>query len=455
MYKLLFIPFSILFLVGCGTEPSPRDDAMANMRARLEASQKQRFAPIEHKKVEHVIPAGSKEKAKGDPTAYEYNDKVLSIEDEKAWQDIGVDNQEYPQWAELNMSAKEVKDWKDLGISYAAIVVFKEQDFTPITAKKFLKKEFASRPSFYKQFGTPVYEFDEICKGVIKRQQPAFAYLEDRCLPYMKESNQNEVLGHLLDRAGLTKGALAVEYMAELRRLTEKNSEIQSGMEVSIEEFVEDDDSPNFIYLFPLLQSEPSEKEMNYIDKNKIDLQKSERYLSYKDSSYWDKKAAAKKAMADAAARQEEAMRIKKESDKAKTMQMQRVALEQNIQKELNQKEENRRAKALELCGNYINKDHISNQKVLLEGIVVFTVDTPGDKMFGYGVQAREDQKIYFVRDPENSAKVKTNTTISWTLKTMGRTEALSPVSPDTFVYDKKSKEKFTMALYLAECIVK
>jgi hypothetical protein len=121
----------------------------------------------------------------------------------------------------------------------------------------------------------------------------------------------------------------------------------------------------------------------------------------------------------------------------------------------LDEEESARRTKALSKCGEYIRVEQLSGQQVLLEGEILFTVDTRGNKMFGYGVKAREDKKIYFVRDPKNSAESEIGETISWRLKTMGRTEALVKRTRQEYDYDKKSKTKFTMALYLEECKVK
>jgi hypothetical protein len=67
-------------------------------------------------------------------------------------------------------------------------------------------------------------------------------------------------------------------------------------------------------------------------------------------------------------------------------------------------------------------------------------------------VQARDDSKIYFIRDPKNLGKASVNSKVSWALKTMGRTEALAQSTAEIFVYDKKSKTKFEMALLMKEC---
>ena len=102
-----------------------------------------------------------------------------------------------------------------------------------------------------------------------------------------------------------------------------------------------------------------------------------------------------------------------------------------------------------------ISPDQYSGKQALIEGEVIFIVGETGHKKFGYGIKARDDGKIYFIRDPENLAKSQIGKTISWELKTMGRTEALSKQEETVYGYDKKSETKFTMALFVKECTVK
>jgi hypothetical protein len=96
--------------------------------------------------------------------------------------------------------------------------------------------------------------------------------------------------------------------------------------------------------------------------------------------------------------------------------------------------------------------DQLSNKQALLEGEVVFTVGEHGEKMFGYGVKGRDDGNIYFIRDPRDGAKSGIRAKVSWELKTMGRTEALAKTAEGEYSYDKKSKTKFPMALFVREC---
>ncbi len=472
MYRLVFFPLLIVLLfTACGPEPTPREKArdaqMAAMRAKLRATHGQRFANAEDALVGNIVQEKKIEKPdrkdEDDPTAYVYDSEVLTFEAEKEWIEAGISNAEYPQWAALGMSPDEVKEWKALGISYVSISVFKEAGYTPQKTTQFLTKKFPERPRFYKQFGTPVYEFDSICEGVIKRQAPPFAYLEEKCIPYMQASHKNEAIGHLLDETKIQKGPLALEYLAELRRLEAKNSEIQSGMEVSIEEFIEDEDKENFIYLFPLLKTEPTDDEMNFIRDHSLPLEKVERYFSYQNPQYWIKKAAAEDAAKKAAAHQEAVLRAKEDEEKrlaaAKAAEIQakakRKALKekQAREKALEQKElALHRQKAEAACGTKIAPDQLSKKEVYVDGKVVFTVEEHGNKMFGYGVQSSADNEIYFIRDPKDRARQSVGKNVTWILKTMGRTEALSQVSKKEYVYDKKSKSKFTMALFIEEC---
>ena len=449
MYKILLMSLSFFLLMGCGGEPVPEKNSMAEIRAKMEARQKQRFSKTRYKKTKKRAVTT---RLSDDPNAYVYKNKVLNLKEEKVWIDAGIDNKEYIQWAKLGMQTQEVKEWKSLGISYAAITVFKDLGYSAKETKKYLNKKFASRPSFYRSFGTPVYAFDEICKNVIKRQQPPFAFLEEKCLPYMEASHKNEVIGHLLDEANIKKGPLPLEYLAELRSLAEENSKIQSGMEVTIEEFVDDEEKENFIFLFPLLKSEPTELEMQYIDQEKLPLTQSERYLSYKNEAYWADKAAQVKHEKEAAARQVALLQAKKESERQALIKAQHAAaLRAKRAKAIND-ENLRRMRARKKCGAYIEADMLSGKKALIEGKVIFLVGEEGEKMFGCGVQARDDKQIYFIRDPKDIAKAKINSTVSWELKTMGRTEALSQGEAEHFVYDKKSKTKFEMALIIKEC---
>lgn len=464
MYRsLLFFLFAAILFIGCGAEPTPEEKEMAALRAKLEAAHVGRFD-----RDGSVSQSRSAERKKGseDPTAYIYKGKVLSEKSEKQWKKAGISNTEYPKWAALGMDPKEVLSWKKLDISYAAITVYKTKGYTPKTAGKFMQKQFFTRPDFYARFGTPVYEFDTICQSVVQRQQAPFAFLEERCLPYMEKAYKNEVIGHLLDEAKLTKGPLVIEYLAELRRLAETNSKIQSGMEVTIEEFIEDEDTENFVFLFPLLKNEPTQEEMDFIDAHKLPLQNKERFFSFQNPQYWKNRAEAEAAAAEYAARQEELLRAKKDKErklaklklaKAEAMAKQKARKEAQYKRDQQAKkiETARRKKAKALCGEYLSPAQLSGQNVLLEGDILFTVEDRGSKMFGYGVQAREDSKIYFIRDPKNAAEAKVSSSVSWRVKTMGRTEALSQGSSKVFVYDKKSKTKFTMALYVDECEVK
>jgi len=465
MYKLLLISISILLFTGCGSEPTPQEKERAALLAKLEASHTDRFKRDGSK---HKAEAKSKRhvKRKDDPTAYVYKGKVLSTKSEKKWKAENISNKEYPKWAKLGMQPKEVSAWKKTSLSYAAIEVLKKLKYTPKTAQKFMQKEFFTRPIFYAQFGTPVYEFDSICKSVVKRQQAPFAFLEERCLPYMKASHKNEAIGHLLDEAKLKKGPLALEYLAELRRLAETNSKIQSGMEVTLEEFIDDEDSENFVFLFPLLKSEPTQDEMDFIDTNKLPLEEEERFFSFNNPQYWINKAEAQAAAEAEAAEQEALLRAKKDSERkqaelrlarAKALAKEKARKEElyKQQQHANKVENLRRIKAKQICGEYINPDMLSGKGALLEGYIEFTVGEAGEKMFGYGVKARDDQKIYFIRDPKNNAQSEIGSKISWVLKTMGRTEALTKVTKQDFVYDKKSKTKFPMALYVKECPAK
>lgn len=464
MVKLLIISL-LLLLAGCGSEPTPEEKQRAELLEKLKHGHTDRFNR-DGSKYEAKKKSKPKVKREDDPTAYVYKGKVLSTKSEKKWKKAGISNEEYPQWAKLKMSPDEVLEWKKLPLSYAAIEVFKKLKYTPETTDAFMKKTFFTRPVFYAQFGTPVYEFDSICKSVIKRQQAPFAFLEERCLPYMEASHKNEVIGHLLDEAKLTKGPLVIEYLAELRRLAEKNSQIQSGMEVTLEEFIDDEDTENFVFLFPLLKSEPTQDEMDFIDNNKLPLQEEERFFSFQNPQYWINKAEAQAAAEAEAAEQEALLRAKKESER-KQAEL-RLARAQALAKEKARKEKLykqqqyaakveklRRLKALELCGEYIYGDILSGKQVLVEGFVEFTVGEAGEKMFGYGVRARDDQKLYFIRDPKNSAGSQIGTNVSWVLKTMGRTEALTKRTKEEYMYDKKSKTKYTMALFMKECVVK
>ena len=463
MRKLVFLSVSILlFLSGCGGDPAPEKNSMAAMRAKLEAGHKERFS----RHGSSVKIEKSDKKRIDDPNAYVYKGKILTNEEEKEWKKAGISNTEYTQWATLDMKPKDVSQWKDLNISYSAISVFSKQNYTPETASKLMQKKFFARPNFYAQFGTPVYEFDSICQGVIARQQPPFAFLEERCLPYMEASHKNEAIGHLLDEAKLTKGPLALEYLAELRNLATENKKIQSGMEVTIEEFIEDEDTDNFVYLFPLLQNEPTQDEMIFIDENKLPLENEERFSSFQNPQYWQHRAETIKAANLAAERQEALLRAKKSNERkealAQLAQAQADVREKELQQKLykqkdqaRKKEAARRIKAKELCGEMLNAEQYSGKQALIEGEVIFIVGETGHKRFGYGIKAREDGKIYFIRDPKNLARTQIGKTISWKLKTMGRTEALSKQEETIYSYDSKSTTKFTMALFVKECTVK
>ena len=460
MNKLIFISvFTLLLLTGCGGEPAPEKNSLEALRAKLVAGHKERFTR-DGSSVHVKKPAVA---CDDNPNAYVYKDKVLTSTEEELWKKEGINNTEYPQWAALGLSAKEAREWKDLNISHSAISVFKKQKYTPATAKKLMAKNFFARPNFYAQFGTPAYEFDSICQGVIARQQAPFAFLEERCLPYMEASHKNEAIGHLLDEAKLTKGPLALEYLAELRNLATENKKIQSGMEVTIEEFIEDEDTDNFVYLFPFLQNEPTQQEMTFIDENKLPLQDEERFTSFQNPQYWQHRAEAIKAAVLAAERQEAFLRAKKSKERERALAELNQAQAEVREKELQQKmykqkaqarkaETARRIKAVELCGEMLNAEQYSGKQALIEGEIVFVVGETRDKMFGYGVKGRDDGQIYFIRDPENEAKTQIGKTVSWELKTMGRTEALSKQEEALYTYDKKSTTKFTMALFVKEC---
>lgn len=463
MRKLFFLSVSILLLLaGCGGEPTPEESSWAEMRAKLESGHSGRF-DRERNSTQEIEPNSSRI---DDPDTYIYKGRALSQSAQKKWEDVGIDKKEFNQWADLNIGITEAKKWKDLNISYAAISVFHKQKYTPETTKNFIQKNFFKRPQFYAQFGTPVYEFDSICQGVITRQQAPFAFLEDKCLPYMKASHKNEVIGHLLDEAKLTKGPLVLEYLAELRNLANKNSSIQSGMEVTIEEFIEDEETDNFVYLFPLLQSEPTQDEMTFIDEHKLPLEKEERFASFQNPQYWLAREKKIQERQLAAQRQEKLLRAKKEQEEQASLvifsQTQAKIREEELQKKLeaqkqiSQKEEElRRIKVAEVCGEMINPEQFSGTLVAIEGKIIFIVDEAGDKGFGYGVKARNDQKTYFIRDPKNLANMQIGKTVLWKLKAMGRTEALIKESDTVFAYDKKSKTKFTMALFVKECSLK
>ncbi len=465
MFKLLFLPIPIiLLLAGCGSEPKPEKNSIEALRAKLESAHENRFKRDgSHNK--SIQEESANFKGEQDPNAYVYEDKVLNNEEEEAWKNEGISNLEYPEWAKLGVTSKEAGKWKTLSLSYPAISVLKKHNYTPEKAEKFINKKFFTRPVFYARFGTPVYDFDTICSSVVQRQSAPFAFLEEKCLPYMKASHKNEVIGHLLDEAKLTKGPLALEYLAELRRLASENAKIQSGMEVTLEEFIADEDTNNFIFLFPLLHNEPTQDEMDFIDTNKLPLEKEERFFSFQNPQYWKNKAEAKAAAEAEAAEQEALLRAKKESErkeaqfrlaKAEALSKEKARQEElyKRQKMLDEKESVRRTKAIAQCGEYITEEQLSGNQVLLEGEVLFTVGTAGEKLFGYGVKAREDEQTYFIRDPKNSAESEIGNIISWRVKTMGRTEALNKRTSIEYDYDKKSKTKFTMALYVEECKV-
>lgn len=466
MYKLFFMTSAILLLLtACGGEPTLEERKRQKLLDNLQSSHTDRF----NRDGSHAVKEKKKRpktKRLDDPSAYVYEGSVLSLKEEKKWKKEGISNEEYPFWAKLKVSPKKVSEWEKLSISKPAITIFVKLDYTPKTAQVFREKSFFTRPIFYAQFGTPVYEFDSICKSVIQRQSPPFAFLEEKCLPYMEASHKNEAIGHLLDEAKLTKGPLALEYLAELRRLAESNSKIQSGMEVTLEEFIDDEDADNFVFLFPLLKNEPSQMEMDFIDTNNLPLQEEERFSSFQNPQYWQNRAEAKAAALALAARQEELLRAKKDKDrklaefkllKAEALAKDKARKEALYKKQAASKkaETSRRQKAIEICGEHIKPEQFSGKEVLLEGKVLFTVEEAGQKKFGYGVKARDDAKVYFIRDPKNIAKAKITDTISWKLKTMGRTEALFKIDNTKFTYDKKSSTKFTMALYIDKCEVK
>ena len=84
-------------------------------------------------------------------------------------------------------------------------------------------------------------------------------------------------------------------------------------MEVTIEEFMEDEDTKNFSFLFPLLKNEPTQAEMTFIDEQKLPLTKEERFFSFQNPQYWIARAEADDARKAAAAKQEALLREKKE----------------------------------------------------------------------------------------------------------------------------------------------
>jgi len=476
MYKFLFTILSIsIFIAGCGEEPTPKEKSLAEMRAKLQASHYHRFDNTEPTKHNIHAPVFS---------SYEYKGKKLSLEEANKWEKIRVSKKEYQFWAELELTPKEAQDWKNINISLAAIKVFNQINYTPNKAKKFLKRNFISRPTFYSQFGTPVYEFDAICESIVQREQAPFAFLEDKCIPYMQKSHKNEIMGHLLDKSGVKKGPLALEYISVLRELENSIHTIQSGMEVTIEEFIEDEDTENFVFLFPLLQNEPLQEEMTFIDTFKLPLTSDERFFSFNNPEYWTRRAEAEDAAKKAAAMQVALLKAKKQSEqkaaelrlkqaedksKAKAQAQKKyrqeklkkkryaaVKEEQLKRKKQKEKEEQSKlANAKKSCGTLIEPNQYSAKQVFIGGEVIFTVRNPGNRMFGYGVISAYDKHIYFIRDPKNLAKASLYDKVVWNLKTMGRTEALSSISEDKFKYDKKSKTKFTMALLLNECKVK
>ncbi|MDF1880432.1 hypothetical protein JHD50_03785, partial [Sulfurimonas sp. MAG313] len=383
MHKLLiFSLLSLLFFTSCGDNASPKPELTQReqMMLNLQSAHEDRFRRDgSHHKESRKNKSGKKRL--DNPSAYIYKSRVLSPNEEKKWIKENISNTEYPKWAKLRLSAKEVTAWKKLSLSYPAISAFNKLHYTHQKANKFINKKFFTRPVFYAQFGNPVYEFDTICRSVISQKSPPFAYLEDKCLPYMKASHTNEAIGHLIDEAKINKGPLALEYLAELRNLVSKNSRIQSGMEVTLEEFVDDEDTKNFVFLFPLLKSEPSQVEMDFIDAHKLPLQESERFFSFQNPQYWIHRAESLAAAEEEAARQEALLRAKKASErkkaalrlaKAKAFAKEKLRKEKEYrQKQYKAKvEQSRRKKALTQCGKYISSDQYSGREALLEGNV-------------------------------------------------------------------------------------
>ncbi|HIC44011.1 MAG TPA: hypothetical protein EYO73_06885, partial [Sulfurimonas sp.] len=107
MYKLFFlISALLLFLSGCGGEPTPEERKRQVLLDNLQAGHIDRFKRDGSyaKKIKRKAP---KTKGLNDPSAYVYKNKVLGIKEEKKWKKEKISNKEYPFWAGLNIPPSE------------------------------------------------------------------------------------------------------------------------------------------------------------------------------------------------------------------------------------------------------------------------------------------------------------------------------------------------------------
>lgn len=378
----------------------------------------------------------------------------LDASDAKAWVDIGIDHIAYPNWKALNIDIDEVRAWKRLDMPYYAVALLKQLKFTPKRAKTYFSQEFKSYPRVYREYNSLIYNFSKTCHKLLDQKQFTIAGIQQQCIPYQKQVAKNKIFGHILDMKNDTK-SLKI-YINQLRDMKFTKDEIERNIEVKIDQSIQNRDIKAFYFLFPLLDTLPTKKEISFIDKNHLDFNDNKRYQSYEDIDYWIAKAKREHQIQIALEHQKKRRRAAEEKKRKMDIIIAKERRQKALQKAKRLKYEKTERLALAQCGPALSPETEENEKVQIYGKVAFIVGEKGQSVFGYGIQSLHNSGVYYIRDPKARVKLSFEHPMRLIVRKLRRLAGLKvSKARGRALFAPKSDNLYDMAIYLKPCIIK
>ena len=357
----------------------------------------------------------------------------------KRWLAVNIEADEAEDWKALNLSPKNAVRWKKTGLSYSTIAVMLKQDILPSEAISFMSQTFDKRPKAFGVFAEPLYNFDDNCKKILKRNYKNFSLINKRCKEYNQRAEATALSGYIADEYQDTD--LSLEYISKLRQMDNEKIHIATLLEKQSHESMIYEKRFQFELLFPMIEKSPTKEEMFFVAKHKLNVKDSKRFKSNKYYAFWVNKEKEEVAARVRAIKQQKALAAAKvRRQQAEVYRMKALAYNKMIASE---------------CGAIVTSHPSTGEKVHIEGKVMYFVGKKGSNVFAYVVQNNKDGKNYLVRDPASKQKIKKGQEITWIAVTVGRVVSVTLDSDGTASYnhyEDEDQEFFPLLKYSDEC---